>query len=231
MQRAKISTVKRLSGLLAIAASASCYSPQLRDCEISCSAGACPAGLSCEDGVCRVAGFSGDCSSSGSDGGPRDGAGDSSVVDVPADTVCSHTCYGATPSGLSPIGSAGCTTSSNGCTAAYPWLQSMDLCPCSTNTFPVLYVMRSGSTANVAFVGEPFTGQGYRLRVNDVSCLASGVNACPAVAVADCGQNVQVFAWTNVAVTAGVANSFDLYLDDGTSNCTNTPFASFALVP
>jgi len=44
-----------------IAALAACYSPSYRDCEVLCASGTCPAGFSCEQGVCRTAGFSGAC--------------------------------------------------------------------------------------------------------------------------------------------------------------------------
>jgi hypothetical protein len=208
---------------------ASFYSPQLHDCEISCSTGACPAGFSCEAGVCRVGGFTGSCGA-GSDAAPRDGAADTSVVDVPPDTLCSHTCYASAAQGLSAIGTTGCVAS-NGCSAAaYPWLESIDLCPCSTSSFPILYVRRSGSTADVVYVGEPFAGQTYQLQVNDVGCSPAGSSVCGPNAVSDCGQNAGVFVWSGVTITPGIANSFELFLDT-TTNCTTNAFASFAIVP
>lgn len=45
-----------------------CYSPAYRDCEVSCTGGACPSGYVCDRGVCRVEGFSGLCGVTG-DGG------------------------------------------------------------------------------------------------------------------------------------------------------------------
>ena len=38
-----------------------CYSPGYRDCEVTCGGGTCPSGFVCDQGVCRVEGFSGAC--------------------------------------------------------------------------------------------------------------------------------------------------------------------------
>ncbi|HEX5059327.1 MAG TPA: thrombospondin type 3 repeat-containing protein [Kofleriaceae bacterium] len=46
---------------------AGCYSPGYRDCEITCASGACPSGFSCDQGVCRIDGFSGPCGQQMSD--------------------------------------------------------------------------------------------------------------------------------------------------------------------
>lgn len=46
-----------------------CYSPAYRDCEVTCSGGACPSGYVCDRGVCRVEGFSGLCGMTVSDSG------------------------------------------------------------------------------------------------------------------------------------------------------------------
>jgi len=51
-----------------LAALAACYSPGYRDCEITCASGTCPAGFSCEQGVCRASGFSGPCGQMNGDG-------------------------------------------------------------------------------------------------------------------------------------------------------------------
>lgn len=51
-----------------------CYSPAYRDCEISCTGGACPSGYVCDRGVCRVEGFGGLCgvrSDGGTDSSPN----------------------------------------------------------------------------------------------------------------------------------------------------------------
>lgn len=48
----------RFAFLLAIVG---CYSPGYRDCEVTCGGGACPSGFVCDQGVCRVEGFSGAC--------------------------------------------------------------------------------------------------------------------------------------------------------------------------
>jgi hypothetical protein len=217
---------------LAVTLLGACYSPQLRDCAITCGGGTCPVGLSCEAGYCRVANFEGSCSSDGSvtDTRPDD---DAALTDGPSpDLICSHTCY--TPAsgggGASNIGTAGCLTgTTNGCGATEQWIETTDLCPCSAG-FPILYVRKAGTgVANVAFVGPVFAGQSWRLRVNDSNCLAPEPSTCPVVATADCGQNALVWTWTGIVVTPGVFNSFDLYFDDGTSACTNTPFSEFAV--
>jgi hypothetical protein len=52
-----------------IAVLAACYSPSYRDCEITCSDHGCPSGFSCEQGVCRAAGFSGPCGQMNGDSG------------------------------------------------------------------------------------------------------------------------------------------------------------------
>jgi hypothetical protein len=51
-----------------------CYSPAYRDCEITCTGGACPSGYVCDRGVCRVEGFSGLCGASGSNDSGVDSA-------------------------------------------------------------------------------------------------------------------------------------------------------------
>jgi hypothetical protein len=217
---------------LAVTLLGGCYSPQLRDCAITCGAGTCPSGLSCEAGYCRVANFSGTCTS---DGSIVDTQSDGPMLDdgPPPDLVCSHTCY--TPAsggggGASNIGTAGCLAgTTNGCGPTAQWIDTADLCPCSAG-FPILYVQKAGTgLANVAFVGPVFSGMSWRLRVNDSNCLASGPTSCPVTATADCGQNAQVWTWSSISVTPGIYNSFDLYFDDATSNCTNTPFAEFAV--
>jgi len=38
-----------------------CYSPSYRDCEVTCASGQCPAGLRCDNGVCRLPGMTGAC--------------------------------------------------------------------------------------------------------------------------------------------------------------------------
>lgn len=50
----------RVAFLLALVG---CYSPGYRDCEVTCGGGTCPSGLVCDQGVCRVEGFSGACGS------------------------------------------------------------------------------------------------------------------------------------------------------------------------
>lgn len=40
---------------------ASCYSPSYGDCQVSCSEGVCPSGLTCNGGVCRTPGMTGAC--------------------------------------------------------------------------------------------------------------------------------------------------------------------------
>jgi DNA-binding beta-propeller fold protein YncE len=48
---------------------AACYSPKIADCRITCGVGgACPSGLSCVDGFCRIGGASGSCSIGRPDG-------------------------------------------------------------------------------------------------------------------------------------------------------------------
>ena len=53
-------SVMRVAFLLALVG---CYSPGYRDCEVTCGGGTCPSGLVCDQGVCRVEGFSGSCGS------------------------------------------------------------------------------------------------------------------------------------------------------------------------
>ena len=48
----------RVAFLLALVG---CYSPGYRDCEVTCGGGTCPSGFVCDQGVCRVEGFSGAC--------------------------------------------------------------------------------------------------------------------------------------------------------------------------
>ena len=47
--------------VLVLLALVGCYSPGYRDCEVTCAAGSCPSGFVCNQGVCRVDGFSGTC--------------------------------------------------------------------------------------------------------------------------------------------------------------------------
>lgn len=218
--------------LVAMTLLGACYSPQLRDCALTCNGGTCPAGLSCEAGYCRVAGFSGTCST---DGSVIDTQSDGPLLDdgPPPDLVCSHTCY--TPAsggggGASNIGTAGCLSgAANGCVPTAQWIETADLCPCSAG-FPILYVKETGTgIANIAFVGPLFAGQQWRLRVNDSTCILSGAAACGNAATADCGQNAQVWTWSDVNVTPNIYNSFDVYFDDATQPCTNTPIAQFAV--
>jgi hypothetical protein len=54
------------------AALAGCYSPAYRDCEVSCSGGACPSGLACMAGVCRTEDATGSC-----------GGSDARIADTP----------------------------------------------------------------------------------------------------------------------------------------------------
>jgi hypothetical protein len=49
--------------VLALAVATACYSPQYRDCQLSCTAGQCPAGLECNTGMCRPPGMEGPCPS------------------------------------------------------------------------------------------------------------------------------------------------------------------------
>lgn len=42
-----------------------CYSPSYRDCEVTCASGQCPAGLRCDNGVCRLPGMTGACGTTG----------------------------------------------------------------------------------------------------------------------------------------------------------------------
>ncbi len=49
--------------VLVLLALVGCYSPGYRDCEVTCGGGTCPSGFVCDQGVCRVEGFSGACGS------------------------------------------------------------------------------------------------------------------------------------------------------------------------
>ncbi|NVB83784.1 MAG: hypothetical protein HOV81_35745 [Kofleriaceae bacterium] len=59
----------RLAFAFACVLTAGCYSPGYRDCEVTCTTGACPSGLSCEQGYCRVPGETASCSSVLADAG------------------------------------------------------------------------------------------------------------------------------------------------------------------
>src|SRR5690242_890533 len=65
---AKLDSV-RVLGVAILSVIAACYSPSYRDCEITCASGSCPGGFVCDQGVCRVEGFSGACGATPEDGG------------------------------------------------------------------------------------------------------------------------------------------------------------------
>ena len=69
----------RLAFALVCAVMTACYSPGYRDCEVTCTTGACPSGLSCELGYCRVSGATANCSAVLDDGG-MDTMGDGGEV-------------------------------------------------------------------------------------------------------------------------------------------------------
>jgi hypothetical protein len=64
--------------LVLVGVVSACYSPQFKDCELRCSAaGTCPDGFSCNAGVCRTGGASGECTTPLPDGSldaPDDGS-------------------------------------------------------------------------------------------------------------------------------------------------------------
>jgi len=53
----------RWLGWLALACAVACYSPSYQDCEIKCSDGTCPSGLTCLEGHCRTGDHMGVCGS------------------------------------------------------------------------------------------------------------------------------------------------------------------------
>lgn len=61
----------RVTAILSVAL-AGCFSPSYVDCEVTCASGACPEGLACRAGLCRVGANTGACSITGGDGGPTD---------------------------------------------------------------------------------------------------------------------------------------------------------------
>lgn len=61
--------------VLVLLALVGCYSPGYRDCEVTCGGGSCPSGFVCDQGVCRIEGFSGACGATTTD--------DAKIIDSP----------------------------------------------------------------------------------------------------------------------------------------------------
>lgn len=64
-----------------------CYSPTLRDCEITCTGGVCPSGLECRDNVCRSPDETRTCSEILGGGGGDASIDGSSTADTDGDRV------------------------------------------------------------------------------------------------------------------------------------------------
>lgn len=75
--------------VVAVLCMVGCYSPHYGDCEVSCASNVCPSGLECREGMCRVAGGSGACSSITPDAGD-DGIPIEMLYDRQIDAVCTY---------------------------------------------------------------------------------------------------------------------------------------------
>lgn len=200
---------------------AGCYSPTLRDCEVTCTGGSCPAGFRCEDNVCRAEGASGPCGSI--DDAAR---GDVHAVDdAGPDLACSHTCYSTTGVVPTMMGVTPCTEVPNNCSPNFPWLDSIDFCDCSVGS-PALYLQQSGASASIAVVLTQNTSNLYGVRVNNGPMCLTASPVCPATATAGCAQSGSVVvAWADVVLSTTMSNQFDIY----ESQCVGAPIATFIL--
>ncbi len=174
--------------LLGIAALAGCYSPEVRDCAISCAASSCPGGYTCEQasGLCRVAGATGSCE--GGDGGMTIDSGP-------------PPCWG----GFSP-------TNYDPCAAAFPPvgpLQMIDA-PASIDTDTGILTM-SGATS---VIGAPYVFDVDPVMLVHVTSLAITAHtqvtgSLPLLVVAD-GQ-ITIAAAIDASTATGVAYSACTY--------------------
>jgi hypothetical protein len=180
-----------------LAMSIGCYSPALRDCEITCIGDVCPSGFSCVEGVCRIDGHAGTCTTTLADAGD----GDAPLFDgrQPDAASCSHVCYAPSGAIASQRGTAECRA--NGCTT-YGWLDDIDFCTCSTASTPELYVKpTTADRANVAFAAKALpVDELLFLRSSVSSVCMQGTLACSGPSAGSCGDGT-VHAWHNVLTT------------------------------
>jgi len=175
--------------------------------------------------MCRVEGFTGACG-----GVMQDGSTDTSAIDAAdaaaVDTMCSHTCYGPSNSS-SPVGSAACQTTPNGCQANNAWIDQIDFCTCSVGQ-PELYIQPSSASADFALVAPRLSpGSSYAMTIDNGVCYGTGA-VCPASALAGCAQTSEVDGWPGIMITPG-SHTYRFYNDDGTG-CVGAVLFTFVVV-
>jgi hypothetical protein len=140
---------------------------------------------------------------------------DARQTDAPP--ACSFTCFAADKSPGEPNpgnpGVAGCEFMPGDACPQYPWVETIDVCSCSTGQLPELFVVVGGNQANVAFFAPP--GTNWSITVNDGTCLGGG-GACPTDG--PCQPGGEIFVWELVTILPASENKFELFEDVG-SGC------------